>query len=68
MQPIAIPRGQRRCQARGRIMEPRRHEHLPGNRISQLMREGAFSCECVVGVSLCGPPRAQGVTYHLGIS
>jgi hypothetical protein len=49
-------------------MEPRRHEHLPGNRISQLMREGAFSCECVVGVSLCGPPRAQGVIYHLGIS
>jgi hypothetical protein len=27
------------------------------------MREGAFSCECVVGVSLCGPPRAQGVIW-----
>jgi hypothetical protein len=48
-------------------MKPRQHEHLSGNHISQLVREGVFSCGCVVGVLLCGPPYAQGVIYQYGI-
>ena len=68
VQQLAAPRGQRRSRARGRIMKPRQHGRLSGNRISQLVRECVFSCECVVGVLLCGPPRAQGVIYQCGVS
>jgi hypothetical protein len=49
-------------------MKPRQHEHMSGNRMSQLLREGDFSCACVVAVFLCRPPWAQGVIYQFGIS
>ena len=67
VQQLAAPRGQRRSRARGRIMKPRHHERPSGNHISQLVREGVFSCRCVVAVVLCGPPWAQGVIYERGI-
>jgi hypothetical protein len=68
MQPLAAPRIHGRCQARGRIMKPRQHEHSSENQISQQVREGACSCERVVGVILCGPPWARGVMYQGGIN
>jgi hypothetical protein len=68
MQPLLAATNQRSCQATGRIMEHRQHAPLSGNQISQLVREGVCSCECVVGVILCGPPWARGVMSQRGIS
>jgi hypothetical protein len=55
MQALATPRNQSRCHARGHIIKPRKHEHLPGNQTPQLVQEDVFSCECVVRMLLRGP-------------